>query len=181
MNVLFEKANELCIKNPEFQSSLVVLVPKAAVVKATSAKGGNAKTDVRILNFIRLIGTYDKRAAQVVSANLGCPGNRWVRKVNARKREDCMIASGNNGEHITERMTQTIERRKKDGLPPAFSLAIDATKNTKVLEVSHAHGKSLEARIHIIWWTLKGAPKGMCRIFWMANRRHMAKLLWRVK
>ena len=38
-------------------------------------------------------------------------------------------------------MTQAIWRRKKDGLPSSFSLAIDATKNAKVLEVSHAHGK----------------------------------------
>ena len=76
MNVLFEQASELCIKDPEFQSSLVVLALKAAVAKATSAKGANAKTDVRILNFVRLIGTYDKRAAQVVSANLGGPGDR---------------------------------------------------------------------------------------------------------
>ena len=38
-------------------------------------------------------------------------------------------------------MTQAIERRKKNGLPPAFSLAIDATKNAKVSEVSHGHGK----------------------------------------
>ena len=36
----------------------------------------NAKTGVRILNFVRLIGTYGKRAAQVVSANLGGPGDR---------------------------------------------------------------------------------------------------------
>ena len=62
-------------------------------------------------------------------------------RVNAREREVCIIDSDDNGEHITERMAQAIERRKKNGLPPAFSLAIDATKNAKGLEVSQVHGK----------------------------------------
>ena len=76
MSVMFRQAEELCKQNPKFQSSLVVLLLNASVAKATSAKGSNAKTDLKVLNFIRLIGTYDKRAAQVVSTNLGGPGDR---------------------------------------------------------------------------------------------------------
>ena len=74
-----------------FQSSLVVSLLKAAVAKATSKDGNNKRTDVQVLKFIRLIGTYDKKAAEVVSANLGGPGSRWVRKINAKDRKDCII------------------------------------------------------------------------------------------
>ena len=52
MSVLFSKAEELCRKNPNFQSSLVVSILKAAVANETSPKAGNAKTDLIVLNFI---------------------------------------------------------------------------------------------------------------------------------
>ena len=144
MSVAFNKADELCRQNPTFQSSLVVSLLKAAVAKATSPKGSNAKTDVQVFNFIRLIATYDKKASQVVSANLGGPGDRWVRKINAKERKDCIIESGENNEKVGQRMEAAIKRRKKEGATVAFHLAIDATKIAKVLEVSHAHGSIME-------------------------------------
>ena len=64
-----------------------------------------------------------------------------MRRVNARAVKDCIIDSGEDGRLIAERMTEAIERRQKSGLSTVFHLAIDATKNAKVLEVSHAHGK----------------------------------------
>ena len=67
---------------------------KAAVAKETSTKGSNTKTGVIVLNFIFLIEIYDKKAAHVVSKNIGGPGERWVRKTNARERKDCIIDSG---------------------------------------------------------------------------------------
>ena len=94
MSVVFNKAEELCRQNTKFQSSLVVSLLKAAVAKATSLKGNNSKTDVIVLNFILLIKTYDKKAAQVVSANISGTGERWVRKMNGRERRDCIIDSG---------------------------------------------------------------------------------------
>ena len=57
---------------------------KAAVENSTSPKGGNAKTGVIVLNLVCFIRTYDKKAAQVVSANIGGPGDRWVRNMDAR-------------------------------------------------------------------------------------------------
>ena len=74
MSVLFSKAEELCRQNTNFQSSFVVYLLKAAVSKSTSPKRSNSKTDLIVLNFIRLIGTYDKKSAQVVYANIGGPG-----------------------------------------------------------------------------------------------------------
>ena len=39
MNVIFEKASKPCAKNPEFQSSLVNSLLKAAAAKETPGKG----------------------------------------------------------------------------------------------------------------------------------------------
>ena len=64
-----------------------------------------------------------------------------MRRVNTRERKDCIIDSGDNRRLIAKRMTQAIKRRKKNRLSTVFHLAIDATKNAKVLEVSHAHRK----------------------------------------
>ena len=90
---------------------------KAAVAKATSPKGSNAKTDVQVFNFIRLIATYDKKVPQVVSANLGGPGDRWVRKINAKERKDCIIESGENNEKVGQKdggRHQTEKERGRD-------------------------------------------------------------------
>ena len=72
----------------------MVSLLKSSVAKATSPKGSKVKTDVIVLNFIRLIGTYDKKSAQVVSENIGGTGGQWVRKMNSRERKYCIIDSG---------------------------------------------------------------------------------------
>ena len=84
MSILFNKAEEVCRQNPNFQSSLVFSLLKSAAEKATSPKGRNNKTDVIVLNFIRLIGKYDNKVAQFLPENIGWPGDRWVRKMNSR-------------------------------------------------------------------------------------------------
>ena len=81
-----------------------------------------------MLNFIRLIGTYDKKSAEVVSANLGGPGARWVRKMNAKDRKYCIIDGGEKNDKVKQRMVEAILRRKKQGGQETFSLAIGATK-----------------------------------------------------
>ena len=58
------------------------------MAKATSPKGSNYKTGAIVLKIIPFIGTYKNKAYQVVSANIGGPGDRWVRKMNARERKD---------------------------------------------------------------------------------------------
>ena len=115
MSVVFNKAAELCRQNPNFQSSLAVSLLKAAVAKATSPKRSNAKTDVIVLNFIRLIGTYDKKAAHVVSANIGWPRDRWVRKMNTRERKDFIIDSGEENKKVAQRMEADTEQRNMQG------------------------------------------------------------------
>ena len=59
--------------------------------------------------------TYDPRAAQLVSANLGGPGERWVRKVNSRERKEYIIDSGDDEANVVTRMKkQLAEERAKD-------------------------------------------------------------------
>ena len=96
--------------------------------KATPPKGSNAKTDAIVLNFICLIGTYDKKPAQVVSANIGGPRDRWVRKMNARERKDCIINIGEENKKEAQRMEAAIDRIKIQGGKGTFSLAIEETK-----------------------------------------------------
>ena len=85
---------------------------KAAVAKETLPKVSNAKTDLIVLNFICLIGTYDKKSAQVVSTNIGGPGDRWFRKINTRERKDCIINSGEENNKMAQRIKAAIEQRK---------------------------------------------------------------------
>ena len=94
MSVVFNKTEELCTQNPKFQSSLVVSLLKTAVAKAASPKGSNNKTDVIVLHFIHFIGTYEKKAARVVTENIGGPGDQWFSKMNTRERKYCIINSG---------------------------------------------------------------------------------------
>ena len=140
MSVLFNKVEDLCRQNPNFHSILVVSLFKAAVAKKTSPKVSNAKIDVIVLNFIRLIITYDKKSAQVVSANIGGPGDQWVRKMNYREQNYCIINSGEENKRVVQRMEADIEWRKMQGGKGTFSLYIDATKFAQVLEVLRAHG-----------------------------------------
>ena len=113
MNVLFKQAANIYENNKDFQSGLVVALPKAAVAK--EIYGSNAKTDLQVLNFVRLMTTYDPRAAQLVSANLGGPGERWVRKVNSRERKEYIIDSSDDEANVVTRMKkQLAEERAKD-------------------------------------------------------------------
>ena len=134
---LFNEAADLCEKNPKFQSSLIVALLKAAMAKEKT--GSNAKTDEKVVNFYRFIKTYDPKAAAVLSANLGGPSMRWMQELNARDREECILACGKDGEKVTERMVAAIKRRSIGGVPGPFSLAIDATKLSPVIEASSGH------------------------------------------
>ena len=59
------------------------------MVKGDVAKqihGKNAVMDKKVLNFFRFVRTYDKKAADVLSANIGGPCDRWLRKFDALDR-----------------------------------------------------------------------------------------------
>ena len=92
--------------------------------------------DEKIVNFVRFIRTHDKKAAQVLSANLQGPGERWMQRMDAVDRTECILDAGKDDACITQRMSDAIARRANNGGSTlAFSLAIDATKTPEVLEV----------------------------------------------
>ena len=68
---MFNEVAVLCEKNPEFQSSLIVALFKAAVCKEKF--GTNAKTEESVVNFYHFIATFNAKAVLVVSANLCGP------------------------------------------------------------------------------------------------------------
>ena len=74
-----------------------------------------------------------------MSENIGGPGDRWVRKTNARERKNCIIDSGEENKKVAQRMESAIERKNMQGVKGTFSLDVYATKFTQVLEVKHAH------------------------------------------
>eukprot|EP00957_Ditylum_brightwellii_P040705 3081193-Ditylum_brightwellii.AAC.1 len=87
MSSLFDKAGDLCEKNPG--NSLIVDLLRGAVAKAKF--GSNAKTEERVVNFYWYMQTYDLKTAKVMSANLGCPSKRWLQRLNVRERDDCIF------------------------------------------------------------------------------------------
>jgi hypothetical protein len=138
MTVLFEKAAELCDKNPNFKNSIIITLLKGAIAKEQF--GSNAKTEEEAVNFYRYMRTYDPKSSEVLATLLGGPGARWCKKLNARERDCCILDSGKDGEKVVERMIAAIKRRSNgDGKMPSFSLAIDATKVASVLEASSGY------------------------------------------
>ena len=137
IRTFFNEAADLCEKNPKLQSSLIVALFKAAMAKEKF--GNNAKMEEIVVNFYRYIATHDAKAASVLSANLNGPSARWMRTLNSREREECVVAHGKDGEKVTERMVAAMKRRSIEGAHGPFSLAIDATKLSALLETSSAH------------------------------------------
>ena len=116
MRVLFDKAAELCEKNPKMANSLVITLLKAAVAKEQF--GRSAKYEEKAINFFRFLRTFDPKAAEVVSANLGGPSVRWMKTLDARERDDCILDSGKDGEKVVDRMKAAIERRDQTIILP---------------------------------------------------------------
>ena len=122
-----------------------------ALFKAAIAKeqyGSNAATEEKVINFFRFIQTFDPKAAEVLSANLRGPSKRYMRSLNSRDRDPCVLDSGENDSLVIKRMVEAINRRPKC----SFSLAIDATKVARLVELARGYGAILggEYPQHII-------------------------------
>ncbi len=57
--------------NKDFQRSLIVALLKGTVAKAKD--GNDTEMDKMVVNFYRFMRTYDKKASEVLSANLAGP------------------------------------------------------------------------------------------------------------
>eukprot|EP00957_Ditylum_brightwellii_P013505 1018907-Ditylum_brightwellii.AAC.1 len=107
MQALFNNTADLCEKNPTFQSSFIVALFKATVVKEKS--GANAKTEERVVDFFQFIQTYNHNADLVLSANIGGPSKCWKKTLDAYKQKGCILDCGKDGEKVIERMVAAIE------------------------------------------------------------------------
>ena len=134
-NCLFHAVFE---KNPSLRNSIVYALLKALVYKEITGRG-NPEIEPRIKNFYRYLHTIAPKACEAVAANLGGgPSKRWMKVLNARDRPDSIFHS--SVDNIVERMEQAVKRRLVRGTAPsAFSLAIDATKVSEVLEISTSY------------------------------------------
>ena len=138
MDILFKNAKQLCKDNPKFKDSLIVALFRAAIAK--NINGNNAATEEKVVNFYRFINTYNPKLSQVVEGNLHNPSDRWIRRLNALDKSECIIDSGKDLNKIVSRMEAAISIRKKVfGKQVPFSLAIDTTKVPQLLEVSHRY------------------------------------------
>ena len=146
MEALFNNATQLCKDNPTFQSSIAIAVLKSAVARELGSP--NAKLDEAALNLVRIIRTYDKKAAMLLSANLYGPSDRWLRRLDAKDRDGCILDADDAGAKTGARIEAGVERRSNNnGSSLAFSMAIDATKVPEVLELSSGY-KALVGAAH---------------------------------
>ena len=113
MDTLFQDAAELYEKRPDFSSSLSVAILRGAVTKAKH--GSNTQMEEKLTNFYRFLNTYDKQATQVLSANLGGPSERWLRRLDAKDRDECYLDEGEKGVLVQRRMVEVeaIDCQKK--------------------------------------------------------------------
>ena len=74
----------------------------------------------------------------MLSENLGGPSERYLKILNSRERDDCILDSGKDTTDLAKRIDAANERRSKNngGGTVSFGISIDATKVSKSLEVS---------------------------------------------
>ena len=121
--------------NPNFRSGLQVALVKAAIAKSKS--GNKSKMGEKALNFYQFLNMYDEKATEVLLANLGGPSDRYLKILNSRERDSCILHSGKDTTDLGKRIDAAIERRSNNGRDTVtFGISIDATKVAKVLEAS---------------------------------------------
>jgi len=125
-------------KNPSLHDSLVYALLQALVYKEVSGRS-NPAIEPKVKNFYRYLNTINPKACEAVAANLGCgPSKRWMKVLNSRDRPPCIFNCSVSD--IVERMEEAIMRRTVTGVKTsAFSLAIDATKVSGVLDISTSY------------------------------------------
>ena len=94
--------------------------------------------DEKVINFYRFLNTHNKKATEVLSENLGGPSEPYLKILNSRERDDCILDCGKDTTDLAKRIDATIERRANNsgGGTVSFGISIDATKVAKSLEVS---------------------------------------------
>ena len=121
--------------NPDFRGGLQVALVKTAITKLKF--GNKSKMEEKVLNFYRIMDAYDKKAIEVLSANLGGPSAHYLKSLNARESDSYILDSGRDTTDLAKRIDAAIECRSNNGGGTVtFGISIDATKVDKSLELS---------------------------------------------
>ena len=99
---------------------------------------GNEAFDEKLINFKRFLHTNSTQAAEVVSANIRGPGQRWVQRFNIIEVQDCIFDYTHDG--LFSRINKADEASAVGPtLPITFSIAINVPNVETVLKVSASH------------------------------------------
>jgi hypothetical protein len=134
-DVFLSKFLSLYKTNPEFASSLICGLLRAAVAKMSGQK--NPQYATHVLNFYSMIETSSRKSFEMVSANLYGPSLRQMQRVNGKQRNEPIVCEETS--HLTKRLGIFLETTLHAIKNPVFSLSIDATKLPEAKQLSLAH------------------------------------------
>jgi hypothetical protein len=130
-------AHELYLKNPTFSKSILTSLMENMVTQITNPTK-SPKIEACTMNFFCHIATVSPQAAELVGANLGStPSKRWMQALNARERVACVYECQLS--EMQNQMSDAINKRlvaKQTTSTTSFSIAINATKVSQLLEIS---------------------------------------------
>ena len=87
-----------------------------------------------------MIRSHSPKCADVVSANLFGPTNRWIQKINSK--EDIPSILEDNKATVLKRICDIIKKKQDiTGKKTIVSLAVDATKVAPALQLDSTRGK----------------------------------------
>ena len=64
--------------------------------------------DEKVLNFYRFLNMHDKKATEVLSANLGGPSESYLKILNYHEHDDCILDSGKYTTDLAKRIDADI-------------------------------------------------------------------------
>jgi hypothetical protein len=147
--------------NPDFRSGLQVALVKAAIAKSKS--GNKSKMGEKVLNFYRFLNTYDKKATQVLSANLGGPSDRYLKILNASERDSCILCNGKDTTttDLGKRIDAAIIRRSNNEGDRVTFAILALTLFFVRLHLHAVNGTSVPAKHRVIYlW---------CSMVWLTS------------
>lgn len=135
-------------ENPKFRESLVVQLLEINIKRLSGHR--NCPIPTRLLDFFCLLYSYDRKTASIFSSNFCGPN---LRTIVRKAKHDSSIASCENflmrdtrsiKRIITEHIIRLFPAKPSAGnIRVAFSVAIDATKVAKLLQICLKHNAVL--------------------------------------
>ena len=132
-----QKAANLHRMNTSFRSNIIICLLKAMMAKKASGVL-NLEKESKTYDFFRYLRTLSPQASMFASANCGLEGkavsDRWLRVLNQKNRGNCIYLC--DVKHVYSNVRKRCEELMKPNIHLVFSLAIDATKVPKSLNIN---------------------------------------------